>query len=373
MSNFTFTIRRAAAVAAPTILGLALAVGPTASQAAKEKKSSDAPRVVTGVAHGFGASVTLTGTIKTHGLLTTYKFEYGPASATGGQPNPYEKQTTTATLSGDDTAMEKVSRTVTDMLPGYHYRLVASNEADPTSPIAGKDRTYTLTTKRTKSGFELPSSFEPTPVDGEFVLSGTLTGSDNSAREVVLQESPYPYTAAFVDVGSPALTGATGAFSLRVARLTESTRFRVATAVAPLLFSDTVTQLAQARVTLKVRRSKRVEGLVRLYGTVSPAEAGAHVFLQLEQPPKAKPIKTEKPEKSTHTSEREPQPRFQTKFTTIVKRAGKTFSRFSIVVSVSESGNYRAFLDIPAGPLAPGASQTVILHAPPSTKKHKKA
>jgi hypothetical protein len=138
------------------------------------------------------------------------------------------------------------------------------------------------------------------------------------------------------------------------------------------VFSDTVTQLAEARVTLQVRRSKRVEGLVRLYGTVSPAEIGAHVFLQLEQPPKAKPIKAEKPEKTTHASEREPQPKFQTKFTTVVKRAGKAFSRFSVVASVSQSGNYRAFVEIPVGPLASGASQTVILHAPP-TKKHKKA
>jgi hypothetical protein len=286
MSNFT--IRRAIAV---TVAGLALtlALMPVASQAKKPAP----PRVVTGVARAVGASVLLIGTIDTHDLSTTYEFEYGPGSATGGQPSKYEKQTTPATLS-PGTATEKVSATVTGMLPSYHYRLVASNAADPTSPETGKDRAYTIEVKRTKNAFELPSSFDPTPVGDAFVLGGTLTGTGNAAREVVLQASPYPYTAPFTDFLGPLPTSTTGAFSFRVAHLTASTRFRVATTDGPPLVSDTLTQLAVERVTLNVRRSKRVEGLVRLYGTASPAAAGAHVFIQLEQLAKPQPPKEKK-------------------------------------------------------------------------------
>jgi hypothetical protein len=369
MSNLT--IRRAIAVAVPAIAGLALTLAPVSSQAASKRATSGPPTVTTGAARGFGVSVTLTGTVDTHGLPTTYEFQYGPGTATGGAPASYASHTTPATLPAG-TAKEKVTQTVLGLVPGDHYRLVAMNSADPTSPRTGKDRVYALQTKHSKSVFRLPS-LEPTPVDEPFVLTGTLSGAGNANRAVVLQASPYPYTTTFVDVGSPVATNAVGTFSFRVARLTTSTRFRVATVLAPLLFSPTITQLAEVHVSLKVRRSKRVEGLVRLYGTVSPAEVGAHVFLQLEQPPKAKPPKSEKPEKNSRAEEREKPPRFQTKFNTIVKRAGKSFSRFSIVVKVSDSGNYRAFAQLPVGPLASGESQTVTLHAPPSKKKRKQS
>jgi hypothetical protein len=368
MSNFT--IRRAIAVTLPALAGLALTLAPGSSLAASGRVGSRAPSVVTGPAHAAGASVTLTGTVNTHDQPTTYEFQYGPGSATGGQPASYASHTTPAMLPAG-TATEKVSQVVAGMPQGDHYRLVAFSTADPEALRTGKDRIYTLAAKRTKSVFKLPSSFEPTPVNDPFVLSGTLTGTGNAAREVVLQASPYPYTAAFSDVGAPILTSATGAFSFRVARLTASTRFRVATVSAPLLFSDTLTQLAVERVTLNVRRSKRIQGLVRLYGTAGPAAVGAHVFIQLEQQAKPRPTKTEKPEKTPRSGEQERPPKFQTKFETVLKPAGKSLSRFSVVVSVRTSGDYRAFVALPAGPLASGPSETVHLHAAPKEKKTK--
>jgi hypothetical protein len=373
MSNFT--IRRAIAVAVPALAGVALTLAPAASQA---NEGSGPPIVATGPAHEVGAAVQLTGTVKTHDLPTTYEFQYGPGSATGGAPTVYASHTTPATLPAG-TATEKVSATVTGVLAGYHYRLVAFNSDDAETPRTGKDRVYTPVTKHKKptkpkkSELELPSLFEPTPVGGAFVLSGTLTGTGNAAREVVLQSSPYPYTAAFTDVGAPTLTSATGAFSFRVAHLTESTRVRVATVSAPLLVSDTLTQLALERVTLNVRRSKRVEGLVRLYGTATPAATGANVFIQLEQQPKARPPKAEKPEKTPRSSEQERPPKFHTKFATILKRDGRSLSRFSVIVDVRTSGNYRAFVELPAGPLAPAGSETVQLHAAPRHKKTTKS
>jgi hypothetical protein len=318
-----------------------------------------------------GISAVLEGSVDPRTFATTYYFQYGPTVA-------YGKQTASGTLPAGSTATVKVSETATGFLPGYHYRLVASNADGP--PKEGHDHTYTpKTTKKTikKTEFELPKSFEPTPIGGAFILSGTLAGSDNASRSIVLQASPYPYRAPFADVGAPIATGATGAFSFRVAKLSTSTKFRVATVGAAPLYSLVLDQQVTVRVTLKVRLSSR-KGLVRLYGTVTPAEVGAHVFFQLEQTatlPKGEKEKPDKPEKdgaSEKEAERSEKPTFSSKFRTIVKRDTKAVSRFSAVVNISDAGAYRALVEVPPGAVASGHSQSIQLQAPAKKKKTKK-
>lgn len=102
----------------------------------------------------------------------------------------------------------------------------------------------------------------------------------------MLQATPYPYTTPFTDVGSPIPTTSTGRFTFRVAKLAKSTKFRVSTVSGTLLRSLVVPQEVSVRVILKVRSSSQ-KGLVRLYGTVAPAEVGARVFVEFEKPPKA--------------------------------------------------------------------------------------
>lgn len=368
MSNFT--IRPAIAATVPALAVLALTLGPIASQADSNSTKAKPPVALTGPAHVVGASVVLDGTINSHDQEVTYQFEYGPGTGPNDAvPTEYPLKTPLVKLAAKETK-EKVSAAAPNIQAGDHYRLLVTAPADPKT-VEGKDAVYEPKVPHTKSGFDLPTSFEPTLVGEAFLLGGTLTGSDNGEREVVLQASLYPFTASFVDLGSPVLTSSSGGFTFRVAHLTESTRFRVATVTPPVLLSPSFTQLALVHVSLKVRRSKRVEGLVRLYGTVSPAEVGAHVFLQLEQPPKAQTLKSEKLEKGSHSGEHEPQPQFRTRFNTIVKHGGKSFSRFSIVVNVRASGNYRALVQLAPGPLASGTSQTVILHAAPRSKQQK--
>jgi hypothetical protein len=264
---------------------------------------------------------------------------------------------------------------VTGFLPGYHYRLVATNQEGTKS---GHERTFSPKTKikTKKDAFVLPKTFVATPVGGTFILSGTLTGTKNAGRAIVLQASPYPYRTPFADVGSPIITSATGAFSFRVARLSTSTKFRVSTVGTPIVTSLIVPEQAQVRVILKVRSSSH-KGLFRLYGTVTPAEAGAHIFIQLEKPAKTgktetseKPAKLEKPGKGT-AEKREKLPTFVTKFKTVVKPATRTISRFSVVVNISDAGNYRAFVEVPPGPVVSGHSESVLLHAPTTKAKGK--
>jgi hypothetical protein len=363
-----FGIKRTWALQALALASLALAL-PLASQAAtgSNETKPGSPLVSTGgVGHVSGTSAVLEGSIDPRTLPTTYYFKYGPTTA-------YGQQTTPASLPAGTTRV-KIDQAVTGFLSGYHYRLVASN-AD--GPKEGRDRTYTTKViKKKKSGFELPKSFEPTVFGGTFILSGTLTGTDSANRSIVLQASAYPYRAAFANVGTPILTGASGSFSFRVANLSTSTRFRVATVDPTPLYSLVLTEQVAVRVTLKARTTRH-KGLVRLYGTVTPAEVGAHLFIQLEKtrtakaPKGEKPDKPEKPGKGEKSETSEEKPTFSTKFSAVVKRATKTISRFSVVVNIQDAGAYRAFVEVRPGPVASGHSQSVTLDAPKTKRKKK--
>jgi len=152
---------------------------------------------------------------------------------------------------------------------------------------------------------------------------------------------------------APATTNAAGAFSFRVTHLLKSTQYRVATLDARPQYSKTITVQAAYRVTLRVKTSSR-KGLVRLYGTVTPAVVGARVQFQLNK--KVRPGNTEKTEERTT--------RFATQFATTTKRGTKTLSRFSAIVKVRNGGSYRAHVEpVKAGPYASGNSSTVLLHS----------
>jgi hypothetical protein len=353
------------------LVSLALIL-PLASQAATNVGTTPGPpRVATGgFSHVSGTSATLEGTINPRTLSTTYYFEYGPTAA-------YGQSTTPAVLAGATTIV-KVSQPVTGLQAGYHYRLVASN-AD--GKKVGHDRTFSAESAK-KTEFELPKTYNAVQLGETFILSGTLAGTGGGNREIVLQATPYPYTTAYTDVGSPIVTTATGRFTFSVAKLTASTKFRIATVGAKLLYSLIVPAEVAVRVTLKARASTISKGLVRLYGTVTPAEVGAHVFLELEKAPKSeetpktgeRPSRLENPAKGKGKSEREEEkgPTFLTKFSAVVKPGTKAISRFSAVVSIRDAGHYRAFVEVRPGPLVSGHSSTVQLSAAPSDGKKKK-
>jgi hypothetical protein len=362
------------------LIGLTLTL-PLASRAASRKPAT-AGVSTGGVGHVSGTSAELEGTIVPHGVLTTYTyyFEYGPSVS-------YGKDTTSATtaVTSENTTSVKVSQTAIGFLPKYDYRLVveyAGTEGAVKKP--GLNREYIAKTKVEskpvikKDAFELPKSYEATLFGGTFTLAGTLTGSNSAKREVVLQANPYPYAAQFADVGAPVLTSADGGFVLRAPKLRASTKFRVATvatAGSPAVLSLVANEQVTALVSLKVRFTSR-KGLVRLYGTVTPAAVGAHVVFQLERPPR--PAKTEMPGKLERpgaiekAEERAELPTFAlTRLSTIVKRATRTISRFSAVVNVTTEGSYRALVELPAGPVASGHSPTVKLYA--AKKKSRKS
>ena len=344
MSSRKTRHRFALAIALPAAIALTLA---PAGNAARPVKLG-LPSVATGgISHPQATSATLLGAINPRGAATTYYFQYGPTTA-------YGKQTTPASLPAGSVRV-KVGQAATGLLPGYHYRLVASNSV---GLKPGSDRTYALT-KTKKAKFTIAKPTAATVYGGAFNLTGQLSGAGNSARKIVLQESPFPYLAPFATVGVPIVTSSTGAFSFHVARLLTSTQYRVSTLDPRPLYSPLVTVDAGLRVTLKVRTSSH-KGLVRLYGTVTPASVGARVTFQLR--------KAVRPGNSEKTSERTS--KFATQFSTTTKRATKTLSRFSAIVKVTKGGTYRAEVT-PAkrGAFAAGDSATVLLHSAPASAK----
>jgi hypothetical protein len=364
-ASFRRTTAVSATAACLALAGaMALAGASAFASSTKSDETPGPPRVVTGKARATSTGATLTGTITTKDLPTTYYFVYGPSASS------LTAETTHVSIPAAKTPT-KVSQYVAGLAQGEVYELLASN--GPGAPVAGKPLTFTNTKKDV---FVLPKSFEPVTVGGTLVIAGTLSGANAGHREIVLQASPYPYKAAFADVGAPILTSAYGAFSFRE-RLTTGTHFRIATVGSAPVYSDVIPAQVEVRVVLKARVSRYKKGLVRLYGTVSPAEVGARVFFQIEREAKQKAPKADKPEKlakSEKAAEKaaERPPTFADKFTTVVKHATRSVSRFSLVVSIEQAGNYRAFVSLPPGPYASGYSGTVTLTATTAKKKHKK-
>lgn len=360
---------RARTLASVSVLALAWTVVATAHASEQPATTAKAPAVSTGAGRASGTGVVLEGTIDPRGEATTYYFQYGPTSA-------YIAQTPSASLPAGPVRV-RVTQTVIGLASGYHYRLVATNGG---GTGYGLDHTYTAkttkttkTTKKTGLKFTLVSP----PAEGEVVgspvtIQGALSGPGAVGRQVVLQSSPYPSGAIFTNVTPPQTITATGRFAFFLAHLSRSARFRVATVDVQPTYSPVIVELATVRVTLRLRAAPRA-GLVRLYGTVSPAATGAIAYFQLQEatkPPKFKIFKSEKAEE--RAEERAEIPRFSTQFSAPVKRATKSVSRFSVVVRIRKTGLYRAYVQVPRGPLASGYSTSVLLHASAKPKKSKK-
>jgi hypothetical protein len=309
------------------------------------------PRVTTAaVSYVLSSSALLNAVIDPNSTPTSYYFQWGPA-ATFGPTAGYTSQTPTVSV-GSGTAQVKVGQAVTGLQQGVAYHFRAVGIYGQGNLVYGRDQVFTA--KQTPLLFELAKSFQAV-VGTPFILSGALTGFGNAHKAVVLQASPYPYLEPFTNIGVPGVTDASGRFAFRVAHLSRSTQFRVSTLDLRPLYSPVTTVHAQVRVTLSVRSSGH-PGLVRLFGTVSPAAVGAQVQFQVQKKVRPRPGE----ETATPT-------RYVTQFTTVARKGNRTFSRFSMVVTVRHGGRYRAFVKLPTtGPLASGwSAHTVVLHAAP--------
>jgi hypothetical protein len=223
----------------------------------------------------------------------------------------------------------------------YHYRLVAVTSSG--TAVDGQDHTFT--TKKIPLRFKLAKLPGPVVYGSRFTIEGALSGTGAGNLQVVLEGSPFPYLAAFSDIGGPLPTNAAGGFSLPVASLTQNTELRVSTLESPPISSPVVTVRVAVRVTLHARSTGR-QGYVRLYGTVTPAVVGAPVAFQLLR----------------HGGG------VATAGSTVLSRGSSRTSRFSSVVFIrhGRGGPYRAFVKVANGKQVSGYSRAILLHSAPA-------
>jgi hypothetical protein len=224
------------------------------------------PAATTGGARQVSyGSATLTGSVNPNGSDTSYYFQYGPTKAYGGQSAIADAGAGTHRLS--------VALALAGLQPLtlYHYRLVAVSAAGVAIGADAKLLT-------TKVPLTLAILVSPNPVlfADAAIVQGTLSGTGNGNREVVLQADLLPANAGFFNVGNPELTSLTGGFSFPVLGLAQSTEFRVATTTNPPVLSPIVVENVAVRVNSHVGRTRRPH-FARIYGTVTPAVDGMQV------------------------------------------------------------------------------------------------
>jgi hypothetical protein len=246
---------------APPALALIAALANTAPAQAAAK-----PSVTTGGSKAVTyASATLGGSINAEGSVTSFYFQYGPTRAYGGQ------SAIGSVGAGTKPVAVAVGIAGLQPLTIYHYRLVGVSAAGTT---LGADHTF----QTTKVPLSLAILASPNPVvfGGPVVIQGTLSGTNNASRQVILQGNAFPFTAGFLNIGNPELTNTAGGFSFTLLGAATTEQFRVVTTTNPPVISPVATESVAVKVSSHVARTRR-HGFARIYGTVTPAENGAQV------------------------------------------------------------------------------------------------
>jgi hypothetical protein len=245
---------------------LAVALAPAAARAAASR-----PTVKTGgAANVTQQTATIGGSVNPNGAATTYFFQYGPTSL-------YGAATPTAALAGGRSA-KSVATPIAGLAPFivYHYRLVANNAHGLSK---GADRTFK--TPRQPLGLVLAATPNPLALGGTTTLAGTLTGTGNASRQVILQANPFPYTQGFQLVGNAQVANAQGGFSFPVLSVPLNTQYRVVMPAQPTVVSPIVSVGVAVLVSQHVRiRRSRHSARVRFSGTIRPARDGAQIAIQ---------------------------------------------------------------------------------------------
>jgi hypothetical protein len=311
-------------IGAATIASLALLLGASAAYAA--------PGVTTGGASNVSANgARVSATVDPNGQATTYYFEYGTTQRYGSR--------TPDANAGNGKGGKGVSADIGGLTANtdYHYRIVASN---PSGVQSGGDRTFK--TKPQPLGLNITASPNPVVFGSPTTVSGTLTGSGNANHQVVLQQRPFPYSAAWANAGNPQVTDASGNFAFPILSLPITTQFQVVTNDKPAVASPVLTLGVAVSVKTNVSTTRvHKGGRVRFSGVIRPARAGAQWAIQKQTKAGA----------------------WATVAGSITHGGSKTFSGFTKRVRVARSGVYRVFVLINDGNLTSGIGRTITITA----------
>ena len=304
-----------------TSLALALAI-PALAQAQSTK-----PSVTTGAVADLAAqSATLLGRVDPNGARTTYHFQYGPSTRYGAATPPGVATASAGTIN--------VTAPLAGLAPSttYHYRLVATNRNGTTR---GADRTFK--TRRQPLGLTLAALPNPVALDRPVLLAGTLTGTGNANRRILLQSNPFPYTLGFQPTANVQLTNAAGQFAFPLLGVALNTQYRVLIPGRPEIASPIVSlgvtpRIATYTSATRVRTNRRV----RFFGTVRPAQPGARFAIQVLR-----------------------RGAWRTLAGGVTRGSRGGVSRYAKTVRIRRGGRYRVYVAIPSGSHVPSAGRTV--------------
>ena len=306
--------------AAAIMLGMLVPAGATAAPAR--------PEVISGPAANVGQSTaTLTGRVNPNERGTTYFFEYGTTALYG-----------TATPAGSAGAGNRrvaVTADIGGLAPAttYHYRLVARNAL---GVRRGADRTFR--TQRQPLGLSLAATPNPVRPGGRTLIAGTLSGTGNGGRQIVLQSNPFPYTQGFQNASDVHLTNGDGTFSFPVLSVPLNTQYRVLLPNQPQVASPIVSVGVAPKVSVGTKRVRRTArgAIVRFTGRVTPAHDGTQIAIQ-----------------------RLKGATWVTISGTIAKHASSATSRYRKSVRLRRGGTFRVFAGTNDGDHVPSVSRSV--------------
>jgi hypothetical protein len=284
------------------------------------------PAVTTGGASAIAQSTaTVHGSVNPRGAATTYYFQYGLT-------RKYTAQTA-VTAAGAGTKRVRATGAISLLAPAtrYHYRIIATNAKGAT---VGKDRTFK--TRRQPLGVSLAGTPNPVRTGSSTTLAGTLSGTGNANRQVVLQANPWPYTQGFLNAANPQVTDAAGNFAFPILSVGVNTQYRVLMPQKPEIQSPIVVVGTKVRVTTHVRVKRGVHaGHVRLSGSLLPAMDGTQVLIQ-------KFVRGQ----------------WRNIASTVARHASSTRSSYSKTVRQRHPGRYRVYHNAPE-PHVPNVGRTV--------------
>jgi hypothetical protein len=308
----------------------AVRAGATAALTLLLPAAAQAATAAPGVSTGGAASVQqqtarLTGAVDPNGLATKYQFQYGTTSA-------YGAVTPEAAVAGD--GRKAVTADVSGLAPNtkYHYRLIAHNDKGLTK---GADRTFT--TKKQPLGVTFAATPNPEPFGGTTTLAGTLTGTDNASRDVVLQSNPFPYTQGFKPVGSKVVTDGQGNFTFNMLQVPLNTQYRVALPDKPSVVSPIVVVSVQVSVSSRVGTYRLKKGhKLTFSGAIRPAVDGTPIAIQ---------------KKSGD--------RWVTVAGTAARHNSSASSVYSKKVTIRRGGTYRVYAGVTNGSFVPNTGREI--------------
>jgi hypothetical protein len=287
-----------------------------------------APTVTTGgVANVTSNSALLKGSVNPQGQEATYYFQIGTTKAYGVNTPAANVGAGKSTLAIAQQATSLAGFTT------YHYRIVAVS-AGGTS--VGTDHSFT--TAKIPLSLQIAAAPNPVVFGGTVIVEGTLTGTGNANRMVMLEANPFPYTGGFHPINNAELTTSTGSFSFAVLGLGVATQFMVVSTGHPAISSPIVTEGVAVNVVAHVRKA-RGRLRVRVFGTVTPALNGALVAI-------------EKINRKHH---------YVSVGGTVLRAATAASSTFSKVVRVKHAGVYRVLVQSPGGAYASNYSAPIVV------------